>query len=253
MKGTIEDVSGTSHAQNARQGQTALMFGPPILAAFALWQWGDFSVNRDLPVFASLAYWASLAALTGLFSASAGGILARLDCARPWLYRAGAVLANALVIALTIIGLKHFFGLDIGAGHGFARTIGLALLPATFGIGLWLYLHPAPVRNEPEDIRPARLARMPSDLKGEVIAMRADDHYIHVQTRSGRAMIKHRFSDAVSELEAHGTQVHKSWWVNFGAIARIEREGRNMVVRLHDGTRVPVSRSRAGTVRFPDA
>lgn len=249
MSGTFEDVNGTFAGEIRRDWRPVLVFALPIAAVIFLWLLGDFTVNRELPMLASLGYWTALAALVCLLSAIAGSALMQQARRRRRLYFSMALFANTLVIAMAMIGLKHFFGLDIGPGHGLIRTLGLAIVPATVALGLAVYLNRAVPSRETAIPGTARLSRMPHGVRGEIIALQADDHYVHVHTAFGKGMIKYRFADAVAELGANGLQVHKSWWVNSAAIAGIKREKRNLFVELEDGTRVPVSRSRARQVQ----
>ena len=53
-------------------------------------------------------------------------------------------------------------------------------------------------------------------------------------------------------VEDHYTIVlglDRSWWVAHGAVRNVHREGRNMVLELEGGTRVPVSRANVAAVR----
>jgi hypothetical protein len=83
-----------------------------------------------------------------------------------------------------------------------------------------------------------------------VLRIQAVDHYLHVWTRGGRALVRGRLSDALREQPpGAGFQPHRSWWVAISEIERIERRGRDFTLRLRDGERVPVARSRAARVR----
>lgn len=84
----------------------------------------------------------------------------------------------------------------------------------------------------------------------ELLALRAEQHYLRVITRSGRELILYRFSDALRELPAElGIQVHRSWWVCRAAIASIECRERKMTLVLGNGEQVPVSAPYQALVR----
>jgi len=46
-----------------------------------------------------------------------------------------------------------------------------------------------------------------------------------------------------------GLQVHRSWWVARRAIAGVERDGRNLRLKLIDGETAPVSRASVAKLR----
>jgi len=85
---------------------------------------------------------------------------------------------------------------------------------------------------------------------GEVLHVHAQDHYLQVTTPSQRAIVRHRMRDALERLgQSDGLQVHRSWWVARGAVAQVARQGRDDVLVLGDGTRVPVARNRLPQLR----
>lgn len=88
------------------------------------------------------------------------------------------------------------------------------------------------------------LRRRPDGVHGAIRYMQMQDHYLHVFTDQGDGLVLARMSDAVADLAGtDGLQVHKSWWVSRGAIDQIYLSGRKRVVRLDDGTEIPVGRS----------
>lgn len=87
-------------------------------------------------------------------------------------------------------------------------------------------------------------ARLPAGIDGEILALKAEDHYLRVYTDKGDTLIHHRFSDAVQDLrQIDGMQVHRSWWVRRSAIEKRFTERHSHFVRLRNGLKVPVSRS----------
>lgn len=91
--------------------------------------------------------------------------------------------------------------------------------------------------------KPGFMQRMPVDLGlDDILAIKAEQHYIRVFTANRDYMLLHRFSDAVHELGTDiGMQVHRSYWVNRKAIARIKPRTKKFQVELVTGERVPVS------------
>jgi hypothetical protein len=90
---------------------------------------------------------------------------------------------------------------------------------------------------------PSRLiGRLPSHVRGQIIALEMEDHYVRVHTDRGSALILLRLSDAMTEVSAvAGRQVHRSWWVADAAIERFARVGRSGQIRLSNGVVAPVS------------
>ncbi|MFD2367049.1 LytTR family DNA-binding domain-containing protein [Pseudoduganella sp. GCM10020061] len=110
-----------------------------------------------------------------------------------------------------------------------------------------------PVQPEapPAGIRPQPfMARIPSHLGKELLALGAEDHYLRVITPAGSDLILMRLGDALKELdESTGLQVHRSWWVAHDAVRTIRRDGAKLTLVLSDGLEVPVSRTYSAAVR----
>lgn len=93
------------------------------------------------------------------------------------------------------------------------------------------------------------LQRLPEQMQGNLEAISVRDHYVDVRTTAGQASLLMRLSDAIAETEGvEGAQVHRSHWVAWAAVSHVEREGPKLVLVLHDGARVPVSRNHRNKV-----
>ena len=76
----------------------------------------------------------------------------------------------------------------------------------------------------------------------EVLAIKAEQHYIRVYTPEREYMLLYRFSDAVRELGPDiGIQVHRSYWVNKKAIDCVKPRTKKFLIKLVTGTEIPVS------------
>ena len=76
----------------------------------------------------------------------------------------------------------------------------------------------------------------------DVIAVKAEQHYIKIVTATRNYLVLHRFSDALCELpSSDGLQIHRSWWVRRNAIQRVRQSSRKMSVILQTGEEIPVS------------
>ena len=88
---------------------------------------------------------------------------------------------------------------------------------------------------------PAFFERMRPERRGELLAIRAEGHYLRIYTDKGEELITYRLSDALAEIPlADGMQVHRSWWV---ADRSLTAHRQSDSVRLVNGLEVPVSRS----------
>ena len=143
------------------------------------------------------------------------------------------------------------------------RVIALANLPMLFVsvlaiqamivvIQAWLSAHPVsagtgePAVEEPGPLAQGRLAR---SLRGDLVALEAEDHYVRLHHPSGSTLILHRFSDAVAEVDSSaGLQVHRGWWVAKGAVAGTFMRGGKRWLKLSNGMEIPVSRTHSRRV-----
>lgn len=95
------------------------------------------------------------------------------------------------------------------------------------------------------------LQRLPANVApDEVIALKAEQHYIKVYTADRSFMTLYRFSDAVAEMDpAAGHQVHRSYWVRTEAIRAVKRDSRKYSIELVNHLVVPVSATNRGLIR----
>lgn len=89
---------------------------------------------------------------------------------------------------------------------------------------------------------PPLVRRLPFAVRGPVICLQMEDHYVRVHTTRGSALVLMRLSDAVAELEpAAGLRVHRSWWIAIDALQGIDRSPRSVRAHLSNGIVAPVS------------
>lgn len=88
------------------------------------------------------------------------------------------------------------------------------------------------------------LSTLDPPLKGDILWIEAQEHYVRITTAEESRLVLARFSDVVRELPgSEGMQVHRSHWIRKAAVTAQEREGQNLLLSLTNGSRVPVSRS----------
>jgi hypothetical protein len=100
-----------------------------------------------------------------------------------------------------------------------------------------------------EEALPALLDQLPPHLRGPILCLENEDHYVRVHTAQGSALVLIRMRDAVAQLEGQGARVHRSWWVARRAVAGAVRQDRNWKLRLLDGREVPVARASVAELR----
>lgn len=115
---------------------------------------------------------------------------------------------------------------------------------------------PAATMAAPVALRPATAAapaffeRFDPPLKGPVLAVQAQEHYVRVVTSEGALCTLYRFGDALRELDGlSGLQVHRSFWVADAGVAALRSGKRGLKIVLRNGEQVPVSARHADIVQ----
>jgi len=103
---------------------------------------------------------------------------------------------------------------------------------------------------DPIPAQPKLINRIPPSLGSDIIALEMEDHYVRVHTALGSELVLMRLRDAITELDGiNGRQVHRSWWVARGAVEAVEREGRNIRLKLARDIEAPVSRAQVSELK----
>lgn len=85
---------------------------------------------------------------------------------------------------------------------------------------------------------------------GAVLYLRMEDHYVRVRTEHGARLEMGPLARVTAGLGGvEGLRTHRSWWVARRAIVGVERDGRNLRLRLVDGETAPVSRASVAKLR----
>jgi len=86
--------------------------------------------------------------------------------------------------------------------------------------------------------------RLPAGVTGEILHLSARDHFVDVELDGALVSLRMRFADAVAEMDGvSGHITHRSHWVAVAAIDGTERDNGKLVLRLTNGSKVPVSRT----------
>lgn len=259
-------------------GTLVFFIGAPLIVGLIL-GWNRMGVGPHLSRAASTLYWTGLAFAVWI-AGTAGTLLVHAALRRRrwplWsLAFAGAIVG--LILFYWPIALYRHFGLGLlppGVG-GLAPPLPwptIDYLPqliantlpglvywtaATWTVSRVFALQPAvgsslSVGTAATAVlaEAALRARLPAHLDAEVLALKAEDHYVRVYTVKGDTLVHYRFRDAVRDLASvDGLQVHRSFWVRRSAIVRRYSEGHGQFLRLANDLRVPVSRSYLHSLR----
>lgn len=170
-------------------------------------------------------------------------------------------VASILMALVVMFAGSIFFDIQAPYGHQF-----LVILPQTLTIGILLlavtvvtdYITEQNKRSQlgqnsevlHKQATDAFLQNIPIKMRGELLCLETEDHYLRVHTNKGHHLLLMRFRDAMAILEdAKGGQVHRSWWVADSAVIEALREGRKISLLLKNDVVVPVSRKFSSDVK----
>ncbi len=86
--------------------------------------------------------------------------------------------------------------------------------------------------------------RFPEIVGQTLLAIEADEHYVHLHTDRGSKHVLYRFRDALKDVEdLPGLRVHRSWWVAEDAVQDLERTTTGFNLKLKGGLTAPVSQT----------
>ena len=256
--------------------------GLPLTTAF-LMAWNYVLVGPDTPMAYSFVFWIGLTAITwstSILCANASYFL--LQKWQPPLF---LVLLCGQVISLFVFTLpiRAYFqwglirwaseppdtvAIPLALSAEYAVHVFSGILPAAiiwfsinyfyksvleiprYHYGAWEPETRQP--HTPQGMRqaPAFLKRLPDPIKGDVLALKAEDHYVRVFTDKGNSLIHYRFKDALADISSlNGVQTHRSYWVEQSAITDLESDGQSLYLALTTGLKVPVSRTYVNDVK----
>jgi len=231
-------------------------FGGLGLAAVLVTIVQPFGFHVPGPIGLTLMYWLLIIAVTFPL-----GFVISAACAALFRHRWSAALAAACAMGIAVTVLAYalnimFLGWGIWELERWRVLIGSAA-PVAALITILIHMIQAPVatassppQSPKAPVPPALLNRLPSDMRGAIQHLSAEDHYTRVTTSQGSCLVLLRFSDALQEVApTPGLQVHRSHWVSFDAIDKTERRGDGARLILAGGASVPVSRSHMPRLR----
>jgi hypothetical protein len=226
--------------------------GAVLVAAIA----GPYYTLERLSFPERLVYWGMVIALSAVIMTFVSVLAHRVTDARGWNWALVAALAGmvGVVPVLGTVWLADALVTGGGPGGPGIGTLATYVAPSVIGVTLAVSAYIEVQERRVRDVvAPAPRAdaavsvlqsKLPHHLGREIVALRAQDHYLEVTTPKGSCMVLMRLGDAVRDLEGlNGMQVHRSWWINLAHIARVEKGANGPDVVLSTGGRVPVGRS----------
>lgn len=105
--------------------------------------------------------------------------------------------------------------------------------------------------NEPSASSNAFLDRLPVYLGRDIVLLQAEEHYLRVITPRGEHLMLCGLARAVAELAQGGiagARVHRSYWVGWRHVQRVDQRTGALAVCLLDGRRIPLGRRRVREV-----
>jgi hypothetical protein len=229
-------------------------------ASILLGMVGPFGTYEGLRLPARLAYWAATVAATYLVGVACVGLLARAY--RPEGHPGATAYALfGAVAGLPVTAVVWLINAAVFEGPGDAIPF-LPLLGYTVAIAAVVSAVVAvfseqyeKAKRQPDAAtsapkRPRILDRLPPHLRGELSHLTVQDHYVDIRTDRGGTLVLMRLADAIAETEgAPGLQIHRSHWVAISQVAQSVRLGGRLMLKMRDGTMLPVSRSYLEDVR----
>jgi len=273
MRITLNGEAGLNDAA-WRRDMAVFYIGVPVAVGFLL-GWTGAGETAGWPKDQALSFWIATS-LLGTMTADLGTRVVA-SVARPlgWpltvALALGVICSGLLIVPLNYAAGEAFRalgfrtpGLDGLAHHSIGKAIEGTVAP----VAIWVVANLAFMRvtgrarygyaprqtSAAEPLaatgpgEPAFMARVRPGIRGRLIALKAELHYLRVVTEFGEDLIHCRFSDAIEQAGELGLQVHRSWWVAHDAIAE-RRGGDAPRLILRNGLTVPVSRSWASRVR----
>ena len=203
---------------------------------------GPFGTHDAMGLAMRLVYWGLVAGISVIGSA----LMFRVEPEAP-APRVALWVGFTLALTLVIYGLNALLFDGWQSAAVFLRLlVNVAITVAGIHVLFWIVERAQGGGTEtPEgDPQSGFLRRLPLPLRGPLVRLEAQDHYLNVVTTRGSQLILMRLGEAVAELRgAGGLMVHRSHWVALDRVVGHRREGGRDLLEMEDGAMVPVSRS----------
>jgi len=242
----------------------------PVIAGFIA-GWGGITVFSGAPRLASalggsllaLVCWGGCHVSTLAVQRLFGGRLSLVPLLTLGVLVSGVLIVPGYYAVYEMFQQMGYASKGWAAIHDYSFSKALSATPGTvlfwvsfnymlvrFGVPRFGFGHvaPAPSQAAPALTSPPLAALDPlfakirPEVRGPLLAVQAEAHFIRVHTTRGQDLIHHRFGDAIKVLAAlPGERVHRSWWVAADAIDQRASTGTSL--QLVNGLEVPIGRT----------
>lgn len=198
---------------------------------------GPFGTLDVLGVVGRALYWGAIVGSSIGLGFAASVLSERFE-------RIGVLAIWCTFVLLLSIMVQFINGLVFEGMQGWMNWLYLFWIVGVVTAAVQLVIRGIPSAAESEVAdKDTFMLRLPLELRGPLVRIEAQDHYLNVVTSRGNALILMRLSDATDELASRGVQVHRSHWIAPESVKQHRRDKGRDVLVMSDGTDVPVSRS----------
>ncbi len=194
-----------------------------------------------------------LVASSGLCASLVAIALAYITVPMHFLFRANIWLMTGVHVVLTSVVFSaiqpHYAALFLEEGvapfsaliHPVLIFFGLAEFYMLFRLNSYINIDSYVARHILPDIE----SHIPPKVRGPLISMSSQDHYLEIVTENGSHLIRQTMAKAVTMVpEDAGLRIHRSHWVAFNAIVKMEKTAEKYTVLLKNGQTLPVGKSK---------
>ena len=223
------------------------------LVSLVLGMSGPFQTFELLELLPRLVYWTAICTLTYLAGWLAGGYALRMITFRTenivWHILASGCAAGLAVWPVVIIINLITFGSNDGNGGGHWLTsssllIYCVMISITLSAVITLVKSGTQKQIPTMPATPKIVSRLPLNLRGNLISLSVQDHYVEVTTSNGTGLVHFRLTDAIDDCDGvDGLQIHRSHWVALAGIKSVFRQNSKVMVETIKGDVLPVSRT----------
>lgn len=223
------------------------------LVSLVLGMSGPFQTFELLELVPRLVYWTAICTLTYLAGWLAGGYVLRIITLRTenivWhILASGCAAGLAVWPVVTIINLVTFGSNDGNDGGHWLTPSSLliycVLISITLSAVSTLVKSDTQKQTSTMPTTPKIVSRLPLNLRGDLISLSVQDHYVEVSTSNGAGLVHFRLTDAMDDCDGvEGLQIHRSHWVALAGIKSVFRKNNKVLVETTKGEMLPVSRT----------
>lgn len=224
-----------------------------LCVAFVLGITGPFGTYESLALLPRMAYWTGIAIAT--YFTGVGTVYLIVNTI--WQERGPGVVGYAIAglaagipvaLVVTLINAQIFTGPerlpDLLALVAYCAAISGTVSIIISVLAPYASVAEPAVQPAAAPKRPAILDRLPVHLRGRLLYLSMQDHYVDVRTDRGNTLLLMRLGDAINETRGTpGLRIHRSHWVALDAVAGSTRRDGRPFVKMEDGELLPVSRS----------